>query len=188
MKEWIDKAGAIFAAIFASLAYIAPLLAASTGITGFAALASLAIYRPYFIGLAGLALVYSFLTTFLEKYRAGTLHPKNYEFGKEEIALAITTLLVFLTIFLPYLKGVTPAESGRTYEGRGSVIYLDENEKTITLKHGEIEKLLPAMTMDYDVESPELLRGLKAGDVVRFRLSPRGFDFVVVEISKEKKP
>ena len=133
-------------------------------------------------------MVYSFLTTFWEKYRGGTLRPRNYEFGKEEGGLAATTLLVFLAIFLPYLRGVTPAESGRSYEGRGSIIHLDDSEKRITLKHGEIERLLPAMTMDYDVESGESLQRLKTGDVVHFRLSPRGFDFVVVEISKEKKP
>ena len=148
----------------------------------------MAIYRPYFIGLAGLALVYSFLTTFWEKYRGGTLHPGNYEFGKEEVVLAATTLLVFLAIFLPYLRGVTPADSGRTYEGSGAILYLDREEKRITLQHGKIEALLAAMTMDYDVESAESLQGLKTGDVVHFRLSPRGFDFVVVEISKEKKP
>ena len=188
MAEWIDKFGAIFASLFASVCCIAPLLAAGSGVAALGALASLAIYRPYFIGLAGLALGYSFLTTFWEKYRAGTLRPGNYEFGKEEVVLAATTLLVFLAIFLPYLRGVTPADSGRTYEGRGLVIQVDQSEKTITLEHGEIEALLPAMTMDYDVESAESLPGLKTGDVVHFRLSPRGFDFVVVEISKEKKP
>ena len=134
-----------------------------------------------------MALVYSFLTAFWKKYRSGTLHPKNYEFGKEEIVLLATTLLVFLAIFLPYLRGVAPGDSGRGYEGRGSILQVDQDEKRITLNHGEIKDLMPAMTMDYDAESPELLRGLKAGDVVRFRLSPRGFDFVVVEIQKEKK-
>ena len=160
----------------------------SSGIAALGALASLAIYRPYFIGLTGLALVYSFLTTFWKKYRSGTLHPKNYEFGKEEIVLLTTTLLVFLAIFLPYMRGVAPGDSGRTYEGKGSIIQLDPSEKRITLKHEQIQELMPAMTMDYDVESPELLRGLKAGDRVRFRLSPQGIDFVVVEILKDKKP
>ncbi len=72
-------------------------------------------------------------------------------------------------------------------EGEGSILQLDQDENRVTLKHGEIEKLMPAMTMDYDVESAELLRGLKAGDRVRFQLSPRGLEFVVVEIVREKK-
>lgn len=134
-----------------------------------------------------MALIYSFFTTFWEKYRSGTLHPKNYEFGKHEIVLSATTLLVFLAIWLPYLRGVAPGDSGRTYEGRGAIIQLDQNDNRVTLRHGEVEGVVPAMTMDYDVESLELLHGLKSGDQVRFQLSPRGFDFVVVEISKEKK-
>lgn len=162
-----------------------PLAAASSGIAALGALASLAIYRPYFIGLAGLALVYSLFTTFWKKYRGGTLHPKNYEFGKEEIVLLATTLLVFVLIFFPYLRGVTPGDSALTYEGNGFIIQMDQSEKRITLLHEAIQGLMPAMTMDYDVESPGLLEGLKSGDRVRFRLSPRGIDFVVVEIWKK---
>lgn len=116
------------------------------------------------------------------------MRPKNYELGKAEIVLGTTTLLVLLAIFLPYLRGVKPGDGGRTYEGRGSVIQLDQDEKRVTLSHGDVEGVIPAMTMDYDVESLELLQGLKPGDRVRFQLSPRGFDFVVVEILKEQKP
>ena len=163
-------------------------MAAGSGIAALGGLASLAIYRPYFIGLAGLALVYSFLTAFWEKYRAGSLHPKNYAFGKEEAVLAATTLLVFLAIWLPYLRGVAPGDSGRTYEGQGFILQLDQSEKRVTLKHEQIQELMPAMTMDYDVEPAELLRGLKSGDWVRFRLASRGIDFAVVEIWREKKP
>lgn len=188
MSEWISKLGALFSSIFASICCFGPLLAVSSGIAALGALASLAIYRPYFIGLAGLALVYSFFTTFLKKYRTGTLHPKNYEFGKEEIVLSVTTLLVFLAIFLPYLRGVTPGESGLTYEGKGLIIQVDESGRKVTLKHEEIRGLIPAMIMEYDVEAPGLLRGLKSGERVRFRLSPQGIEFVVVDVWREKSP
>lgn len=161
-------------------------MAAGTGIVALGALASLAIYRPYFIGLAGLALIYAFLTAFWEKYRSGTLHPKNYEFGKVEIALVATTLLVFALILLPYLRGVSPGDI-RVYEGSGTVIQVDQEENRLTLQHWDVEDVLPAMTMDYEVESTELLDELKVGDRVRFRLKPRGFDFAVVEIRREKK-
>ena len=162
-------------------------MAAGSGIAALGGLASLAIYRPYFIGLAGLALLYSFLTAFWEKYQAGSLHPKNYAFGKAEAVLAATTLLVFVLILFPYVRGMNPGDGGRTYEGRGSIIQVDQEDKKVTLRHGDVEGVIPAMTMDYEVHSPELLHGLKAGDEVRFRLSPAGFEFVVVEIRKEKK-
>ena len=135
-----------------------------------------------------MALIYSVFTTFWKKYRSGTLHPRDYEFGSVEIVLFTTTLLVFLAIFLPYLRGVAPGDSGRTYEGQGFILQVDQSEKRVTLKHEQIQELMPAMTMDYDVEPAELLRGLKSGDRVRFRLSSRGIDFAVVEIWREKKP
>ena len=65
---------------------------------------------------------------------------------------------------------------------------MDQNEERITLNHEEITGLFPSMTMDYNVESAELLKGLKLGERVGFRLSSRGFDFVVVDIWHEKKP
>ena len=104
------------------------------------------------------------------------------------MVLLATTVLVISAIFLPYMRGVTLGDSGRVYEGKGSIIQVDQSEKRITLNHEEIKDLLPAMTMNYDVESSELLRGLKSGDRVRFRLSSRGIDFVVVEVSQERKP
>lgn len=133
-------------------------------------------------------MVYSFFTTFWKKYRAGTLHPKNYQFGKEEIVLSAATLLVFGAIYFPYMRGVAPAEIGLPYEGRGMIIHVDQDEKTITLDHEGIQGLAPAMTMEYEVKSPGLLTGLNSGDRVRFKLNSRGFDFVVVEVWKEKKP
>lgn len=188
MTEWISKAGALFSSIFASISCFAPLLAASSGNAALGALAGLAIYRPYFIGLAGLALVYSFFTAFWKKYRRGTLHPKNYSFGKEEIILSAVTLLVFLAIFSPYIKGVCPGQSGLTYEGEGLIIEVDQGAGKITLDHEKIEGLVPAMSMEYAVDSAGLLRELKSGDRVRFKLSSRGIEFVVVEIAREKNP
>ena len=188
MAGWICKAGALFPSIFASIGVFGPLLAVSFDNPALGALASLSIYRPYFIGLAGLTLIYSFFTTFLKKQQAGSLHPKSYEFAKEEIVLSVTTLLVFFAIFFPYLRGVTPGESGVSYEGEGWIIQVDEGERKIALKQDEIKDFMPAMTMEYDVEPYAPLRGLKSGDRVRFKLSPREIEFVVAELWKEKGP
>lgn len=135
-----------------------------------------------------MALVYSFFTTFWKKYRAGSLHPKNYEFGKEEVVLSATTLLVFLAIYFPYMRGIAPGGIGLTYEGQGVVVEVDHDEKKITLNQDEVRDLMPAITMEYDVESPGALTGLRSGDRVRFKLSPKGVEFIVMEIWKEKGP
>ena len=84
-------------------------MAASLGIAGIGALASLAIYRDYFIVLAVFALGYSFFATVKKKYKAGTLSFRKYRFGRDDILLLVTTLLVILAISFPYITGVTLA-------------------------------------------------------------------------------
>lgn len=160
-------------------------MAASLGIAGLGALASLAVYRDYFIALALVALGYSFFATVKKKYKAGTLNFRKYRFGRDDLLLLITTLLVVLTISFPYIRGVTLAQSGASYDGRGSVVSLDEKRGKVTLKHEEIKGLMPAMTMEFPVKSPELLDGVRQGDRVRFTLNFQGGEFVVEKISTE---
>ncbi len=162
------------------------MLAASLGVAGFGALASLAVYRNYFIALAVLALGYSFFATFRKKQKAGTLSLKKYRFGRDEFLLLITTALVILAISFPYIRGVTLAQSGASYDGRGSVVSLDNKRGKITLKHDEIKGLMPAMTMEFQVKSTDVLQGIKEGDKVRFTLRPEGADFVVEKVQKEE--
>ena len=162
------------------------MLAASLGVAGFGALASLAIYRDYFIALALMALGYSFFVTLKKKHRAGNLSFKRYRLGKDDVVLALTTLLVILAILFPNIRGITMAQSGASYEGRGSIVSMDAKGKKVTLKHEEIKGLMPAMTMEFPVRSPELLDGVRQGDRVRFTLRPQGSDFVVEKIQKEE--
>ena len=103
------------------------------------------------------------------------------------LVLALTTLLVILAILFPNIRGITMAQSGASYDGRGSVVSVDEKGKKITLKHEEIIGLMPAMTMEFPVTSPELLNGVRQGDTVRFTLVPQGGDFVVERIVKEER-
>lgn len=153
-----------------------------TGVAAFGGFAGLASYRPYFIALTGLLLVYSFLTPMRKKYRAGTRHVNPFAVGRDEVILTVATVTVLLLIFFPYLSGVTPAADRKFFEGRGSIVHLDRLESKITLDHRVIDCLMPATAMEYDVAIPALLQGRKAGEQVRFLLSPRGSDFVVVRI------
>jgi len=161
-------------------------LAASLGIAGLGALASLAVYRNYFIALALVALGYSFFTTFRKKYTTGTLTLTNYRFGRDEWLLAVTTALVILAIYFPQIRAATLAEGGTTYDGRGSVVSLDENAKKIMLKHEEIKGLMPAMTMEFPLRSGETLNNVRTGDKVLFTLTPQGTDFIIEKIEKVK--
>jgi thiol-disulfide isomerase/thioredoxin len=70
------------------------------------------------------------------------------------------------------------------FEGEGRVVAVDEANGTVTLDHGAIPGLMPAMRMAFPVQQGELLRGLQEGDVVRFSLQARGPEWVIATIEK----
>ena len=52
------------------------------------------------------------------------------------------------------------------YPLSGEVISMDPSREMITVKHGEIPGLMPAMTMDYKVADVKQVEGLKPGDII----------------------
>ena len=110
----------------------------------------------------------------------------NYRLGRDDGLLLVTTALVILAIYFPQIRAATLAEGGTTYDGRGSVVSLDENAKKITLKHEEIKGLMPAMTMEFPLRSGETLNNVRTGDKVLFTLTPQGTDFIIEKIEKVK--
>jgi protein SCO1/2 len=61
----------------------------------------------------------------------------------------------------------------REYELRGVVVAVDEARQEITIKHEDIPKFMPGMTMPFKVSRPELLQGRVPGDLVRATLVVR---------------
>lgn len=110
----------------------------------------------------------------------------NYRLGRDDGLLLVTTALIILAIYFPQIRAATLAESGTTYDGRGSVVSLDEKAKKITLKHEEIKGLMPPMTMEFPFRSGEILTNVRTGDKVLFTLTPQGTDFIIENIEKEK--
>jgi Cu/Ag efflux protein CusF len=156
-------------------------------VAAFGGFAGLASYRSYFIGLAGLALIYLFFTTFWTKYSTGTGRAKFSEIGSDEIILTLVTVVVLATIFFPYLRGVKPAAERTLFEGRGIIIHVDKREGKITLDHGLIECLMPAISMEYDIVALSMLQGFQAGDRVGFLLEQHDVDLRLVRIWPEKE-
>ncbi len=78
------------------------------GIAGFGALASLADYRPYFLGVAFAALAYSHWTA----YRARRAAPPSEEtrrlLSSHQRWLWATTVLVLLLAAFPYINPFVP--------------------------------------------------------------------------------
>ena len=127
-------------------------------------------------------MVYSFFVPTWEKYRAGTRRVKPFAIGRDEVILALATPAILLLIYFPYLRGGSPSADRRFFEGKGSIVHINHSESKITLRHGVVDCLMPAMTMEYDLAVPALAQGRKPGEEVHFLVSPRGIDFAVVRI------
>ncbi|MGE5444042.1 MAG: copper-binding protein [Ignavibacteriales bacterium] len=55
----------------------------------------------------------------------------------------------------------------------------------ISVDENEIPDFMMAMTMQYEVDNPEQLKGLKEGDKVKFKLKETENDLTVSEIQKQ---
>jgi Cu/Ag efflux protein CusF len=70
----------------------------------------------------------------------------------------------------------------------GQVTKIDESAGKITIKHGPIKKLDmdEGMTMVFRIQDPAMLRGLKAGDRVKFDPDRVNGQFTVMKIEKAR--
>jgi Cu(I)/Ag(I) efflux system protein CusF len=69
----------------------------------------------------------------------------------------------------------------------GEVRKVDAAQGKVTIRHEPIANLdMPAMTMVFRAEKPELLKDLKAGDKVRFRAESREGALLVTQIRADK--
>ena len=69
-----------------------------------------------------------------------------------------------------------------TYDGRGVVRGVRAPERQVTIEHGAIADLMPAMTMSFDVADPALLAGVEPGQYVEFRIAKSGDRFEIVAL------
>jgi protein SCO1/2 len=60
--------------------------------------------------------------------------------------------------------------AAREYELRGVVVSVDASRQEITIKHEDIPRFMPGMTMPFKVRDEKLLVGRVPGDLVRARL------------------
>ena len=90
--------------------------------------------------------------------------------------------LISTTICLNLNLAVVSAQAQPRFEGEGRVVALDESEGIVTVDHGPILGLMPAMQMAFPVRRAEQLEGLEVGALVRFTLQPRGPEWVIATI------
>jgi peroxiredoxin/Cu/Ag efflux protein CusF len=88
-----------------------------------------------------------------------------------------------LLVILSLIAG-TGRHAEARFEGEGRVVALDEAKGTVTLDHGPIPGLMPAMRMAFPVREVKLLRGIKVGEVVRFLLESRGPEWMITTVQQ----
>ena len=93
-------------------------------------------------------------------------------------------LLAALAIASPlHAEPVTPPAAQASAMSEGVVRKIDTANAKITIKHGPLANLnMPPMTMVFRAQPPELLKGLKAGDAVKFHVEQINGAYVVTAI------
>jgi Cu/Ag efflux protein CusF len=81
-------------------------------------------------------------------------------FSAKVFSIAAAGLLISM------LSGCGTKPEEKHYALTGEVISVDAAHKMVTIKHGEIPGLMPAMTMGYQVAEPKQLEDLRPGDTV----------------------
>lgn len=99
---------------------------------------------------------------------------------RKKLSILVTALALATSSVPPQNVLAQPAMSD------GQVQKIDESTGKITLKHGPIKSLdmEDPMTMVYPVQDPSLLKGLKAGDKVKFQMERVNGQITVTKIQK----
>lgn len=83
--------------------------------------------------------------------------------------------------------GIPPMVNAQTAAVDGQVTKIDATAGKITMRHGPIKNLdMDAMSMVFRVRDPEMLRGLKVGDKVKFEADRVNGQITVIKLQKTK--
>jgi Cu(I)/Ag(I) efflux system periplasmic protein CusF len=96
----------------------------------------------------------------------------------KKLSVVISALAIFIA---------TPAAHAQALIA-GQVTKVDASAANITIKHGPIKKLDmdQGMTMVFHAQDPDLLKGVKAGDKIKFDAESVNGQLTVTKIEKSK--
>jgi Cu/Ag efflux protein CusF len=121
-----------------------------------------------------------------------TAHPAHPE-AVAAPELPASTTLAYKPSDIPSSRPAAAAARGRpgesssegkgahTVVGEGKVIAVVPASSEIVVTHGEIKGFMDAMTMGYQIAPPSLLKGVQAGDAVRFTIDTQQKAIVNIE-------
>src|SRR5437763_1484246 len=81
-------------------------------------------------------------------------------------------------------KSGDPTKEPADYPIKGKVVSVNPEKNAVKLDHEDIPGLMEAMTMDFTVADPKLLKGLQPGDKVEGRLKKDAGKFIITELKK----
>jgi Cu/Ag efflux protein CusF len=85
----------------------------------------------------------------------------------------------------PAASGPEAAVAVRSYPGVGTVKAINAKAPSIEIDHGDIEGLMPAMQMEFEVSDAALLNGLQVNDRIDFTIEDRPGNMRVIAIKKK---
>src|SRR5262249_24110669 len=98
--------------------------------------------------------------------------------------MGMRPLIVFSTVLALVAATGCARTDERRYTLQGQIISVALDRTEATIKHEEIEGLMPAMTMPYKVREPRLLDGIAPGDLIDARLVIVSNDALLTELRK----
>ena len=78
------------------------------------------------------------------------------------------------------------APAAKQYPIKGKVVAVNPDKPSVKLDHEDIPGLMKAMEMDFGVENPRLLEGIKAGDQVQGQLKKSESGYVITRLEKQQ--
>jgi protein SCO1 len=82
----------------------------------------------------------------------------------------------FLVALLLFGVACRPAPPPRQYHVIGQIVAIDPTRQLVTIKHGDIQGFMPAMTMPFRVKDPSITKGRAVGQLVDATLLVQGTD------------
>ena len=71
------------------------------------------------------------------------------------------------------------------YPGTGKVTKINLQLGSVELDHDEIKEVMPKMIMEFFVSDKDLLKGIKVGDMIDFKLRYKDGQETIIEIKKK---
>jgi len=105
----------------------------------------------------------------------------RYAGRKRLAAYCLSVTFILLTLAISACRQPEPT---RGFPLRGQVLSVHADKQQITIKHEDIEGLMPGMTMTFPVASAELLKGREPGELIYATLELTGTEARLTKIER----